>query len=192
MRAFEPSGWRSGAVLGLLALALATCLATPGTLEPLEVTRVEPTAALTGEALEQRKREMQRASRDLAHFGATLASLHLHPQGPNSRFEEFVLLFLDGHVQPLLVGATASEEPSLTTVEAGLRFVAAEVLIEMGERRRAQRAIDEIQRRFEGRASMLVEYPLGEQSTMLDALRALGERESGSRPGRWPEPLPHG
>lgn len=183
---------RSGALLGLLALGLASCLASPVRLEPIEVTRIEPTAALTGEALEQRKREMQRASRDLAHFGATLASLRLHPQGSNARFEEFVLLFLDGHVQRLLMGAAASEGPSLTTLEAGMRFVAAEVLIEMGERRRALRAIDEIQRRFEGRASMLVEYPLGEQSTMLDALRALGERENGSRPGRWPEPLPRG
>ncbi len=192
MSAFEARRWQSGTLLGLLALGLASCMATPVKLEPIKVTSVESTVALTGEALEQRKREMQRASRDLAHFGATLASLRLHPQGPNSRFEEFVLLFLDGHVQPLLSGAAASEELALTTLEAGMRFVAAEVLIEMGERRRALRAIDEIQRRFEGRASMLVEYPLGEQSTMLDALRALGERESGSRRGRWPEPLPHG
>ncbi len=192
MRAFEPGRWRGQALLGLLALGLASCLANPVRLAPIEVTGVESTAPLTGEALEQRKREMQRASRDLAHFGATLASLRLHPQGPNSRFREFVLLFLDGHVQPLLLGAAANDEPSLTSLEAGLRFVAADVLIEMRERRRALWAINEIQHRFEGRASMLVEYPLGEQSTMLDALRALGERESGSRPGRWPEPLPHG
>ncbi len=192
MRAFEPRRWRIGALHGLLALGVASCLAIPEKLAPIELTGVEPSAPLTGEALEQRKREMQRAARDLAHFGSTLASLRVHPQGPNSRFREFVLMFLDAHVTPLLMGAAANDEPSLTTLEAGLRFVAAEVLIEMGERRRAVRAIDEIERRFEGRASMLVEYPLGEQSTMLDALRALGERESGSRPGRWPEPLPRG
>ena len=84
MRAFEPGRWRGQALLGLLALGLASCLANPVRLAPIEVTGIESTAPLTGEALEQRKREMQRASRDLAHFGATLASLRLHPQGPNS------------------------------------------------------------------------------------------------------------
>jgi hypothetical protein len=40
-----------------------------------------------------------------------------------------------------------------------------------------QRVIDELRERFAGREDMLVEFPSGEQGTLRDGLRRLGERK---------------
>jgi hypothetical protein len=62
-------------------------------------------------------------------------------------------------------------------LDAGLRLGKAEVLIWMRQQRRAQQTIDELLKRFEGRENMLVEYPIGGQSTLEQALERLRERK---------------
>jgi hypothetical protein len=42
---------------------------------------------------------------------------------------------------------------------------------------RMQRALDEIERRYAGRGDMLVDYPVGEQSTLAEAIENLTTRK---------------
>jgi hypothetical protein len=40
-----------------------------------------------------------------------------------------------------------------------------------------QRALDEIQRRYAGRGELLVDYPVGQQSTLAEAIETLTTRK---------------
>jgi hypothetical protein len=62
-------------------------------------------------------------------------------------------------------------------LDAGLRLAQADVLIQMRQTGRAQQVLDELARRFPGREGMLVEYPIGGQTTLGQALQALRERK---------------
>ena len=94
------------------------------------------------------------------------------------------------HVDPLLSSSTASEDPGLAALGASLHFVKADLLVEMSERYRVWGVIDEIDARFEGRDTLIVDYPIGSQTTLQDALQYLRERSRGARSGRWGSELP--
>jgi hypothetical protein len=144
-----------------------------------EASAAEASAPLGGEALFQRKREMQRAHADLIHCDATLASLkHRRDKNGLTLFSRFVHGYLGTHVDPMLAGEWQSRHPELTALDANLRFAKTELLIQLGLRRQVQIEIEEIQRRFAGREDMLVDYPFGEQ-------RALGEALDLLRTDKW-------
>ena len=52
-----------------------------------------------------------------------------------------------------------------------------ELLIEMRSPSRAEQVLEDVERRFAGRGAMLVEYPVGGQTTLSEALRVLRERK---------------
>ena len=147
-------------------------------------------AALSGEGLEQRKREMQRAMRDMVHIGATMESLRLHAGSDDDLFRDYIDRYLEEQVDPLLSSSTASEDPGLAALGASLHFVKGDLLVEMSERYRVWGVIDEIDDRFEGRDSLIVDYPIGSQTTLRDALEYLRERSRGAHTGRWGIPTP--
>jgi hypothetical protein len=62
-------------------------------------------------------------------------------------------------------------------LDANLRFMKAQLLADMRYPRRVQQVIDDIQIRFEGRENMLVEYPIGEQRALGEALEMLREQK---------------
>ena len=62
-------------------------------------------------------------------------------------------------------------------MDASLRFAKAELLIQLRYPRLVQATIEDIERRYRGRDSMLVEYPLGEQGTLSEGLEILKDRK---------------
>lgn len=166
---------------GFLALALGAGLAcaspSPGTPPPAPESNVR--APLTGAELMQQLRAMRRAHRSLIEFHAALSSLHYRGNTDGERtFCDFVDAYLGLHLDPLL--GRSGRHPELLTLDANLRVTQAALLQRMGERRRATDVVHELEQRFAGREELLVDYPIGEQSTLESAL----ERLRSQRP--WP------
>jgi hypothetical protein len=167
----------------LLALALSVgvgCASGPKIPDTfgLETQAAEETTPLGGEALALRKREMRRAQRDMRHYHATLQGLN--ERGDRSGkilFGQFLDAYIGLHLDPLLTSEWQSNHPELMALDAGLRLGKAEVLIWMRQQRRAQQTLDELLKRFAGRENMLVEYPIGGQTTLEQALEMLRERK---------------
>ncbi|MEE9279630.1 MAG: hypothetical protein V3V67_05605 [Myxococcota bacterium] len=145
---------------------------------------------LSGEALQQRKRELRRAMRDMVHIGATLEGLRTRRGGTDYELVSYVYRYFGEHVDPLLRSSTASEDPGLAALAASVHLLKADLLVEMDERSGVRRVVAEIERRFAGRDTMLVDYPIGSQTTLREALEHVRERSRGKRPGRWAQPLP--
>ena len=78
---------------------------------------------------------------------------------------------------PLLAGEWQSRHPELNAIDANVRFAKAELLIQLGETRRAQAVMDEIERRFHGREDMLVDYPFGDHRALGEGLELLRNRK---------------
>lgn len=165
-----------------MVLVLASLACAPG-LEVPDDFLVEPTAIgesrpLGGESLAQRKAELQRAHRDMLHFYQTLDSLrHRKDRNGYILFSAFCDEYIGTHLNPLLRATWQSDHPELTGYDANLRFIKAAVLLQMRETRRAQQVIDSIVERFGGRGDILVDYPIGEQSTLNEALELLAQRK---------------
>jgi hypothetical protein len=148
----------------------------PGLLYEKEV--VEENTPLGGEALSQRKLEMKRAYKDLVHFHVTFESLHQR----NDRnglilFSEFTGTYMGAHLQPLLRNEWQSRHPEVMGLDVNLRFIQAEVLMQMNDPAAVQQVIDEIERRFKGRENMLVDYPIGDQNPLGRAIEVLRDRK---------------
>lgn len=141
-------------------------------------------APLAGEALGQRKLEMRRAARDLVHFGATVETLRLRRDGALRDFQDFMESYVDVQVEPLLVGNESSEDPEVAVLDAQLRLVKADLLIETRDFWTARDVINEIEDIYGARTSMLVDYPVGRQSTLAEAIAYLHERNKGMA-GHW-------
>ena len=62
-------------------------------------------------------------------------------------------------------------------LDANLRFMKAQLLSNMRYPRKVQESIDDIEDRFEGRENMLVEYPVGEQRSLGEALDLLRDQK---------------
>jgi hypothetical protein len=164
-----------------IAAALAGCTPQYGMSERfLEVdTAAEESTPLGGEALAQRRQELKRAHGDLHHFLATLEGLdHRSDRNGQILFKGFLDAYMGEHLAPLLRGEWQSQHPELMGLDANLRVSQAELLRKMRDPRGVQRVIEELERRFAGRESMLVDYPIGTQSTLGDALQML-------RDGKW-------
>lgn len=137
----------------------------------------EASAPLAGEALEQRKLELERTYRDLTHFNVTFDSLHRRNDREGKLlFSEFVDLQLTKQVLPMLEGEWQSRHPELSALDADVRLAVAELWMRMGATSASLRMLDEIDRRFEGRGEMLVSYPIGSQGTLRDGVAMLRER----------------
>jgi hypothetical protein len=148
----------------------------PGFEEPQHVAVEE--APLGGEALAQRRQDMQRAFGDMLAFQATMSSLIDRRDNTGlASFDEFVAKYMGRHLDPLLAAGWQSSHPEVQAVDVNLRFVKADVLVQMRYPRRVQRVIDDIQKRYVGRDGMLVDYPVGEQSTLGEALAILKTRK---------------
>jgi len=143
-----------------------------------EVTAAEQSAPLGGEALAQRRLEMRRAQKDLVHFHATLESLNRRRDRSGQQlFRGFLDAYLGTHVEPLVSGEWTSHHPELASMDASLRLLTAELLIQMRETSRAEREIELVAERYEGHGDMIVAYPIGSQGTLSEALDTLRERK---------------
>ena len=138
----------------------------------------EEEAPLGGEALAQRRTDLMRAWRDLLHFGATMQSLVDRKDSRSvAQLDGFLDEYMATHLNSLLRPAWQSTHPEVMALDANLRFMKAELLAEMRYTRKVQEAIEDIEERFTGREGMLVEYPVGEQRSLGEALTLLRERK---------------
>jgi hypothetical protein len=143
-----------------------------------EAAATETNAPLGGVSLAQRRLELERTQRDLEHFAATLDSLQLRrEQNGILLFKGFVDEYLGTHVDPLLATEMHAKNPELASLDAGIRFLEAELLTRLRSPSRAQRVIDELERLYEGREDMLVDYPIGKKTPLEKGLELLGDRK---------------
>jgi hypothetical protein len=167
---------------GSAGLVFAGCIITTDGQPPKELLPqggpAEASAPLAGEALIARKRDLQRAHRDLVHFQETLRTLrHRRDRNGRTQFSHFLDAYLGAHLEPLLAGEWQSRHAELSALDANVRFAKAELLIRLEQRGRAEDVMDEIEKRFDGREDMLVAYPTGEQTPLGKALEQLRERK---------------
>jgi len=175
-------GLRRRAALALLALgaALAFGCVTDERLADdwmADTAASRASAPLGGEALVQRKLDLDRSYRDLVHFDATLASLQR--RGDRSgvvMFSEFLDFYVAKHVLPMLEGEWQSRHPEVAVLDANVRFAVATVWVEMGSGYSARSMLDEIERRYKGRGEMLIGYPLGSQGTLAEGVANLRQK----------------
>jgi hypothetical protein len=165
----------------IAVVACATLLACAGGSRP-DFGAPQPLAIeeapLGGEALAQRRQDLIRAHGDLVALQTTMASLiDRRDTDGLVNLDDFVAAYFGRHLDALLVPEWPSGHPEVMEVDANLRFAKAELLVMMRYPRRVQAVIDDIERRYEGRGSMLVEYPTGEQNTIAEALVILRDRK---------------
>jgi len=167
-------------LLASLSLGLFACISSDGPPDQLvpEVTAAEASTPLAGEALDARKRDLERAYSDLTHFQETLTSLHYRKDRNGLvQFSQFLDAYLGVHLDPMLAGEWQSRHPELSALDANVRFAKAQLLVQLAERGRAADAMDDIATRFKGREDMLVAYPPGKQTPLGKALEQLRERK---------------
>ena len=174
---------RNRTLIGLLAAAFAApflgCAAGADRdyEEMAEESAVEE-APLGGEALARRRMDLDRAWRDLLHFEATMESLVDRSDSRSvALLDGFLDQYMGTHLAGLLRPRWQSSHPEVMAIDANLRFLQAELLAEMRYTRRVQDSIDDIEARFVGREGMLVEYPVGEQRPLGEALEMLRNRK---------------
>lgn len=135
-------------------------------------------APLGGEALAQRKQDLARALADMTAFHTTMASLIDRRDGPGlAVFDDFVAVYVGTHLDALLSPGWQSSHPEVMAIDASLRFVKGDVMVQMRYPRRVQEVIEEIEHRYRGRESVLVAYPVGEENTLGHALEILKNRK---------------
>lgn len=133
---------------------------------------------LGGQALIHRKRELERAQKDLKFFYETLSALR-----GRRNHSGYVMLgsFMDAyfglHLAPLLEPVWQSSHPEVMALDVSLRIAEAEMYVQMRDPARAQQVIDDVRERYEGREGMLVELPTGEQTTVGEAIESLADRK---------------
>jgi hypothetical protein len=164
------------------ALAFGTACASPPGIEEREIFPEDAAGAadvpLGGTALLQRKRELARAHGDLTHFIATLESLrHRRDRNGAILFSRFIDAYMGTHLDPMLRGEWQSRHPELLGLDANLRVAKAQVFVALRDPRRVQVVLDDLAARYAGRESMLVEFPIGGQSTLAEALALLRKRK---------------
>jgi hypothetical protein len=133
---------------------------------------------LGGVTLTQRRMELVRAHADLVHFMATLDSLQLRrDQNGQVLFKGFVDEYLGTHVDPMLETEMHSKQPELAGVDASIRFLEAEMLTKLRSPARAQKTVDELERLYQGREDMLVDWPIGKKTTLKKAMDLLNDEK---------------
>ena len=172
---------RSIFLLVLVLLFGAGCVSTPDR-DELDIfpedAAAEANAPLGGAALLQRKHEMARAHQDLAHFITTLESLrHRRDRNGTLVFSRFVDAYMSLHLDPMLRGDWQSRHPELLGLDANLRVAKAQVFVELRDPRRVQAVLEDVEQRYQGHETMLVEFPVGGQSTLAEAIHELRRRK---------------
>lgn len=178
---------RSSTTRRLAAAPVALLLALPIAVGTLACAGEAPDTSLQdrvsetplgGEALIQRKRDLDRTFGDLLHFHVTMTSLiDRNDSRAITLFDDFLSTYMGEHLDPMLRSQWQSKHPELAAVDASLRFAKAELLIQMRYPRRVQQTIDDIEDRFPGREALLIEYPIGRQGTLGDGLEILKDRK---------------
>ena len=160
----------------LCIVALGCAAPNPGYVQRDHVMSDE--SPLGGAALDQRKHDLGRAYRDMVHIHRTMQSLIDRKDGRAlSELDRFVDRYIGVHLDPLLRAQWQSTHPELMARDASLRFLQAEVLIQMRYPRRVQDVRDEIERRYMGQSDLLIEYPIGKQGTLQQGLEILATRK---------------
>ena len=162
-----------------LALSLAGCASNDGP-EGTDAEQQEALeeTSLNGEALAQRRTDLMRAWRDLVHLDQTMQTLTDRGDSPSIvLLDNFIAEYMSKHLDPLLRPEWQSSHPEVMALDANLRFMKAQLLSNMRYPRKVQESIDDIEDRFEGRESMLVEYPVGEQRALGEALEILRDQK---------------
>ncbi len=167
---------RSLILVTALALSFG-CVSAPGPIEDEfapDRSAAEESVPLGGDALAERKSEMQRSLRDLMHFHRTLSSLAGRRDREGfSNFAEFLDAYLGTHVDPLLAAQWQSRHPEVMALDANLRLMKAEIFILLRDTSRVQDTIEDITALYGGRENMLVEFPNGDQGTLHEGLQKL-------------------
>lgn len=159
-------------------LSMGACANDPRSsyVEPPGLTTKDE-AAFGGEALSQRKLELERARADLSDFLETLITMKdRNDEESIETYRGFLDRYLLSHIEPLLRAEWQSNHPELIAYDANLRFIHGEILIELAYTGWARDAINEISHRYKQRGNMLIEYPIGNQTTLREALAELRER----------------
>ncbi|HPG24841.1 MAG: hypothetical protein H6748_20630 [Spirochaetaceae bacterium] len=164
----------------LAAAQLVGCAGVGGgpdpVLEEADLAAVEEDAPLGGEALARRRLDLDRAWRDLQGFDATMRSLVDRKDSRSVRLlDDFLGEYMGRHLDPMLRPMWQSSHPETMALDANLRFMKAQILADMRYTGRVQQVIEDIESRYMGRESMLVEYPVGEQRPLGEALEMLRE-----------------
>jgi hypothetical protein len=137
----------------------------------------EASAPLGGEALAQRKLDLDRCYRDVGHFLATIDAVHRrHDRNGVIMLGEFIDFYIGKHVIPMLEPEWQSRHPEVALLDANARLAVSALWAKLGAGSSAERMLDEIDRRFKGRGEMLVGYPIGGESTLRDAVALLRKR----------------
>ena len=89
----------------------------------------------------------------------------------------FVNQYMVTHLSPLLAPAWQSSHPELIAYDATLRFVQAEVLMQLGYSGWSSQVVGDMVERYQGRGNMLVDYPTGSQTTFEEALEILRDNK---------------
>ena len=173
---------RTHALKLISLMAILPFLACAGGGDPdfdaMEATAGVEEAPLGGEALAQRRMDLDRAWRDLLHFEATMESMVDRGDSRSvALLDGFLDEYMATHLAGLLRPPWQSSHPEVMALDANLRFLQAELFAQMRYTRRVQESIDDIESRFLGREGMLVEYPVGEQRPLGDALQMLRDRK---------------
>jgi hypothetical protein len=160
---------------GLVAAALlAACAPTqPADFDP-EAIKVHEANALGGAALGQRKQEMQRAVSDMQAFHKTMEGMIARrDSGSVTVFAEFLSRYMGQHLDPILRAEWQSRHAELIDLDVNLRILETSMLIQMRKAKKVERMIKDVQKRYAGRDALLIEYPIGEQSTLGETLNLL-------------------
>lgn len=133
---------------------------------------------LGGVSLSQRRMELARTQKDLEYYMATLDSLQLRrDQSGQILFKGFVDEYLGTHVDPMLATDMHSEQPELAGLDASIRLLEAELLTKLRSPHRAQQTIDALERLYQGREDMLVDWPIGKKTPLAKAMELFEDRK---------------
>ena len=150
----------------LLVSTFAGCAAVaPNSTGP---TTIAPRVYLGGEALAQKKQQMRRAHADLAHLFLVHERLdRLQKTADRRQLEAFIRPYLVRRVLPLVHTPPGDGwNAELRLLEANLLFAQATLLVAMGDGGELQEVIATLSDRFDGYESMLIEYPIGDSTTL--------------------------
>jgi hypothetical protein len=159
--------WRTGAALVSLLVGIGCARAVEDALDSREES---PEAA--GQALIQRRHDLERIHSGLLALRDSVDVIRSRPDPVNRELiGDFAFAYLAMHVDPLLAPGWQSASPALEGLDAEMRLLEAELLMRLEHRSDAERVLDEIERRFAQRSDLVVNYPVGKQSSLTEAVR---------------------
>jgi hypothetical protein len=167
----------SAPMLAVALLAAASC-GSPRVQVPADfgsaATAAEESGPVGGVGLHQRRERLERLFKDLSHIRKSLDSARHRGDGESeTQLARFAGAYLWMHLDPLLAAEWQSRHPELMALDAGLRLAEVELLRAMNEGKRAQQALADLEQRYAGREDLLVDYPVGSQSPLRNALEEL-------------------